>query len=396
MNAENHSDTLKKATSAAELNEEQLREDEKYMRRCIQLARQGQAGARPNPMVGAVIVHQGHIIGEGYHICQGGPHAEVNAIASVHQPELLPESTIYVSLEPCAHYGKTPPCADLIVSRHIRRCVVGCRDPFAKVNGLGIRKLLDGDVQVTVGILEQECRALNPNFMTFHTLHRPFITLKWAQSQDGMMGVVNEDETLRYENLQPQNLNTSKPKYLHAPILLSTPLTMTLMHRRRALCDAILVGGGTALSDNPSLTVRQWTPRGQTGNQPLSQHEAGKEWTQGNPLRIVIDAKGNLSPTLKIYNKEAETLVWPNWDLASLTQELHSRSIQNLLVEGGAETLRRFLEAGLWDELRVETAPIHIGPRGVKAPSLDGLDPHARHQVDGNEITIYFKSRKSP
>ena len=390
MNGEKHPDTLKKVSSAAELSEEQRREDEKYMRRCIQLARQGQAGARPNPMVGAVIVHQGRIIGEGYHICQGGPHAEVNAIASVRQPDLLPQSTIYVSLEPCAHYGKTPPCADLIVSRHIRRCVVGCRDPFAKVNGMGIQKLLDGGVEVTVGILEQECRDLNPNFMTFHTLHRPFITLKWAQSLDGMMGIVNDndddDDTLRYDDETPQPSTIN-----HKPILLSTPLTMTLMHRRRALCDAILVGGGTALSDNPSLTVRRWTPRGQTGNLPLSQHEAGKEWTQGNPLRVVIDAKGNLPDTLNIFNKEAETLIWPNWDLASLMQELRSRNIQNLLVEGGAETLRRFLEAGLWDELRVETAPIQIGAHGIKAPSLDGLKLQAHYLVGSNEIAIYVK-----
>lgn len=377
MNGGNIADTLKKAYSVAGLSEEQRHEDEKYMHRCIQLARQGQAGARPNPMVGAVVVCQGRIIGEGYHICQGGPHAEVNAIASVRHPELLPESTIYVSLEPCAHYGKTPPCADLIVSRKIRRCVVGCRDPFAKVNGLGIKKLLDGGVDVTVGVLEQECRALNPNFMTYHTLKRPFITLKWAQSRDGMMGIVNKD---RNGNEMP------------CPVRLSTPLTMTLMHRRRALCDAILVGGGTILSDNPSLTVRQWTSRGKTGNMPLSQREAGKEWTKGNPLRVIIDVKGNLPTSHNIYNKEAETLVWTNWDLEALMQELHRRNIQNLLVEGGSETLRRFLDAGLWDELRVETAPVEIGPNGIKAPSIEDQHLHNLYQVDGNGIAIYLRS----
>lgn len=365
MPLKNTQGTGKKMILANELSAQQRSEDEKYMRRCLFLAKQGRAGARPNPMVGAVVVCEGRIIGEGYHRCQGGPHAEVNAIASVRETALLPQSTIYVSLEPCAHYGKTPPCADLIVSRGIRRCVVGCKDPFAKVDGLGIRKLLDAGVEVVVGVLEAECLALNQAFITFHTLQRPFVTLKWAQSEDGLMGGMPGT----------------------APVRFSSALTMTLMHRRRALCDAILVGGGTALADNPSLTVREWTPRGLTGNLPqFARDHGGNE--QGQPLRVVIDAKGNLPQNLRLFDGEAETLVWPDWDLPALLKALHERNVQTLLVEGGADTLRRFMEAGLWDEARVETAPFSLG-EGVKAPSLEGREPQEVHIVDGHRIEVF-------
>ena len=367
----------KKPVTAKELAPEQRNEDEKFMARCLQLARQGMAGARPNPMVGAVVVHKGKIIGEGYHICQGGPHAEVNAIASVKQTELLTESTIYVSLEPCAHYGKTPPCADLIVSKGIRRCVIGCKDPFAKVDGLGIKKLLDAGIEVIVGIREQECLELNRTFIIYHTLKRPYITLKWAQSKDGMMDAKRTDKN------STQNLSAGQP------VRFSTPFTMALMHRQRALSDAILVGGGTALSDNPSLTIRHWAGRGETGNLPLHIREKQGD-VKGNPLRIVIDTRGNLPQNLNIFNAEAETLVWKNRDLQALMGELHQRNIQTLLVEGGAETLKRFLEAGLWDELRVETAPFSL-KEGVKAPSLDGMQPYETLQAGQNTISRYLR-----
>lgn len=367
LHPENAILSQKKAITVAELSPEQLLEDEKYMRRCLQLARQGGAGARPNPMVGAVVVCRGRIIGEGYHICQGGPHAEVNAIASVREPELLAESTIYVSLEPCAHYGKTPPCADLIVSKRIKRCVIGCKDPFAKVDGLGIKKLLDAGVEVIVGVLERECLELNRTFITFHTLKRPYITLKWAQSQDGFM------DRLR----QPTE----------SPVQFSTPLTQTLMHRRRALSDAILVGGGTALMDNPSLTVRHWAARGETGNLPVVLRDRLGQ-VKGNPLRVVIDTKGDLPERLALFNEEAETLVWQSWDLQALMRELHQRGIQTLLVEGGAATLQRFLEADLWDEMRVETAPVVLC-EGVKAPLAKVFSPAETHDVDGNVISLY-------
>lgn len=331
----------KKMTRNGALTE---KNDEKYMRRCIQLARNGQAGAAPNPMVGAVIVCDGKIIGEGYHRRCGGPHAEVNAIRSVRRPELLERSTIYVSLEPCAHYGKTPPCADLIIEKRIPRCVVGCRDSFEKVDGLGIKKLRDAGVEVVVGVLEKECQDLNRRFFTYHTRKRPFITLKWAQSSDGIMG-------------QDQQR-----------VVFSTAVTTTLVHRMRALSDAILVGGRTALADNPSLTVRSW-------------HGS-------NPLRIVIDTHDSLPSDLVLFNEEAETLVWKDYDLSALMNELHSRKVQTLMVEGGAEVLRRFIDAGLWDEIRVETAPLVLGD-GVKAPLLPEAQLVSAEVTDGNEIRCY-------
>lgn len=327
---------------------DQRKIDEKYMRRCLQLARNGMTGAPPNPMVGAVVVWRGQIIGEGYHRRCGGPHAEVNALRSVRRSELLTESTIYVSLEPCAHYGKTPPCADLIIEKRIPRVVVGCRDPFAKVDGLGIKKLRDAGCEVVVGVLEQECLALNRRFMTFHTYKRPFITLKWAQSADGFIGKKNADSSER--------------------TILSTRLTATLVHRLRAQSDAILVGGGTVLADNPSLTVRHWT-----GN---------------NPLRVVLDTRDNLPSDALVFNDEAPTLVWSDWDLEALMRELHSRGIQTLLVEGGAEVHRRFIEAGLWDELRVETAPFLLG-EGVEAPTLPRAVLAEQTVVDDSTITLY-------
>lgn len=330
------------------MERETTKKDEKYMRRCIELAKNGISGAAPNPMVGAVIVYDGRIIGEGYHRKCGGPHAEVNAIRSVRQPELLSMSTIYVSLEPCAHYGKTPPCADLIIEKGIPRVVIGCRDPFAKVDGLGIKKLQDAGIQVTVGVLEEECRELNSHFMTFHTLKRPFITLKWAQSQDGFLG--RQDAEVR----------------------LSSPLTQTLVHKMRAHCDAILVGGGTVLTDNPSLTTRHW-------------HGP-------NPLRVVIDTYGNLPEDSQIFNSAAETLIWRNWDLIALTNELFERKVQTLIVEGGAHVLQRFIEAGLWDEIRVETSSTLLS-EGVKAPGLPNAKLISTTQYGGNRICVYSSKK---
>lgn len=388
ISLENVTTANKKPIFASDLSNEQRFEDEKFIRRCIQLARQGKAGARPNPMVGAVVVCDGKIIGEGYHICQGGPHAEVNAISSVKKVELLPESTIYCSLEPCSHYGKTPPCADLIISKKIKRCVVGCQDPFAKVDGQGIKKMLDAGIEVVVGVLEKDCLALNQTFITYHTLKRPFITLKWAQSQNGMM-----DANRRTRTSQNIDNSISESEFTLAtelkPIKFSTALTTTLMHRQRALHDAILVGGGTALQDNPTLTVREWKARGETGNLSLSMKERG--WNaKGNPLRVVIDTKGNLPENLNIFNNEAETLVWTDWNLDALMKELYEKNIQSLLVEGGAETLRRFLDAGLWDKIRVETAPFII-PEGIEAPALEGLYPKEVYSIDGNTIAYYFR-----
>jgi diaminohydroxyphosphoribosylaminopyrimidine deaminase/5-amino-6-(5-phosphoribosylamino)uracil reductase len=285
-------------------------------------------------MVGAVIVHNGRIIGEGYHQRCGEAHAEVNAIANVRRPELLRESTLYVSLEPCAHYGKTPPCANLIVEKRIPRVIIGCRDPFAKVDGRGIAILREAGVEVVVGVLEQECLWLNRRFITFHTQKRPYITLKWAQSKDGFIDRIRNS----HEEL---------------PVKFSTPLTSALVHKLRSENDAILVGRRTWELDKPSLTVRHWYGR--------------------NPRPIVLSKKNDDYPT----------------DLNSLMKKLHEDGVQTLLVEGGSRTLQSFIDAGLWDEARVETSPLVLID-GVKAPTLNAK-VERKIQIDGNCITLYTK-----
>ena len=309
-----------------------------YMRRCLQIAANGLQNARPNPMVGAVIVCDDRIIGEGYHVRCGEGHAEVNAFASV-RPEdehLLPQSTIYVSLEPCSHYGKTPPCADLIVSKGVRRVVVGCVDPFAEVSGRGINKLRNAGIEVTIGMLEDECLRLNRRFITSNVKHRPYITLKWAQSMDGFI-----DKDFK-------------------PFTFSTPFTQMLSHKLRAENDAILVGHTTALRDKPSLTVRSWW-----GN---------------NPMRLVLDSKNPCFPEIDPGRAM----------LPQLMQCLYERKVQSLIVEGGAYTHRQFIEAGLCDEIRVETAPVTVS-RGTVSPSVpsNAVISGTEH-YDGNIITTYL------
>ena len=287
--------------------------NEKYMRRCIQLARNGICHAAPNPMVGAVIVRDGKIIGEGYHVRCGEGHAEVNAIASVKDESLLKDATIYVSLEPCSHYGKTPPCADLIIRKGIPRVVVGCVDPFSLVAGRGIQKLRDAGIEVTVGVLEKECRELIRAFVTFNLKKRPYITLKWAQSADGFLDIRREDGNA---------------------VRLSTPLSTLAVHKMRAEQKAILVGRRTALLDNPSLTVREWYGQ--------------------NPLRLVIDRQLTLPPHLHLFDGSTPTLVFTEKEKAAtqnltyvtldfgqnilpqIMQVLYEQKIQTLLVEGGS------------------------------------------------------------
>lgn len=330
-------------------NLEQQKTDEMYMRRCIQLARNGEVGAPPNPMVGAVVVCDGRIIGEGYHRRCGGPHAEVNAIASVKEPSLLQRSTIYVSLEPCAHYGKTPPCADLIVEKRIPRVVIGCQDPFAKVDGLGIKKLRDAGCEVVVGVLQEECLRLNKRFMTYHTLKRPYVTLKWAQSCDGFVDFFR-----------------SSP--LQSPAHISTPTTQTLVHRLRATHQAILVGGRTALLDNPTLTTRVWPGP--------------------SPLRVVIDTHGDLPADLRLLTDGGDTLLYHRESLQDILSDLHAQGVQSLLVEGGPATLQRFIDEMLWDEARVEVSPEHI-VEGVAVPQLGQCQLLSRTMVDGHELLHY-------
>lgn len=322
--------------------------ESKYIQRCIQLARCGAVGAPPNPMVGAVIVHDDKIIGEGYHRRCGGPHAEVNAIRSVQDESLLKESTIYVSLEPCSHYGKTPPCADLIIEKQIPRVVVGCMDPFAKVNGQGIRKLRDAGIEVVVGVLEKECLELNKRFITFHQQHRPFITLKWAQSEDGFMDAEREP------NEEPVNF--------------STTFTQTLVHQMRAMHQAIMVGTKTVLMDNPTLTTRLWEGP--------------------NPLRVTIDRKGVLPESVNLKDGKIPTVIYQTGDIKEILDDLYKRGIQSLMVEGGAQLLQHFMDEGLWDEARVEVAPFVLG-NGVFAPKMRNAEFLQETLLDKRKILNY-------
>ena len=312
--------------------------DEFYMRRCLQIANNGMLNAKPNPMVGAVIVADGRIIGEGYHVRCGEGHAEVNAFASVKPKDeyLLPQATIYVSLEPCSHYGKTPPCADLIIKKGVKRVVVGCMDPFAKVHGRGIKKLQDAGIDVVVGVLESECKELNKRFMTFNTLHRPYILLKWCKSANGFI----DDK--------------------YKPILLSTLFTQMLSHKLRAEYDAILVGRITAERDKPLLNVRHWV---------------GKD-----PLRLVIDRTNPCFDELDFCGNIPQQIV--DW--------LYERGKQSLIVEGGAETIRGFLEAGLWDSIRVESS-MKCVEFGTKAPELPKSVSLISRKVYGENTIEYFE-----
>ena len=321
----------------------------KYMQRCIQLAKCGEMGAPPNPMVGAVIVHNDRIIGEGFHRKCGGPHAEVNAIRSVRDESLLKDSTIYVSLEPCSHYGKTPPCADLIIEKGIPRVVVGCKDPFAKVNGQGIRKLRDAGIEVVVGVMEQECLQLNRKFITFHQQHRPWVTLKWAQSQDGFMDA----------DRQP-----GEPA-----VKFSSAFTQTLVHRMRAMNQAIMVGTRTVLLDNPSLTTRLWDGP--------------------NPLRVSVDRKGILPESIHLKDGKVPTVIYCHGDLPAILEDLYRQGIQSLMVEGGACLIQHFVDEGLWDEARVEVAPLVLG-KGVSAPRLKNAGVAGEAVLDGRKIRNYL------
>jgi diaminohydroxyphosphoribosylaminopyrimidine deaminase/5-amino-6-(5-phosphoribosylamino)uracil reductase len=303
--------------------------DEKYMRRCIQLARNGQQNAKPNPMVGAVIVSSdGRVIGEGYHVRCGKAHAEVNAFASVRAEDepLLKDATLYVSLEPCSHYGKTPPCADLIIEKGVRRVVVGCIDEFAEVQGRGIRKLREAGFDVEVGVLEEECTSLNHRFFTFHREKRPYIILKWAQTANGF---IDDD---------------------YKPVQISNAFTKMLSHKMRAEADAILVGRVTEERDHPQLTVR--------------------DWKGPNPKRLVIDHAHPLN-----------------------MESLYAHHIQSLIVEGGAQTLRSFLVQGLWDEIRVETNTQMTVGGGTRAPQIPANAVVTKSDnYDGNQIVIYQRT----
>ena len=317
------------------------------MRRCLQLAALGAGNTAPNPMVGAVLVHGDRIIGEGYHRQYGQPHAEVNCINSVATKDepLVASSTLYVSLEPCAHYGKTPPCADLIIKQQIPKVVVGCRDPFIEVNGKGIEKLLKAGIEVVTGVLEQNCKALNRRFFTFYTQHRPYILLKWAQTADGKMA-----------GQQPSRL------------LITNGITNKLVHKWRSEEAGILVGTNTALFDDPALDNRLWTGP--------------------SPTRLVVDRFLRLPNTLKLFNQQHKTIVFNTKkhagdgnvlyykveEEASLIHQIlnacYQQRILSIMVEGGARLLQSFMDAGLWDETRVITNETLFIGNGLPAPQL--------------------------
>ena len=319
--------------------------DEMYMRRCLQLAKNGRQNAKPNPMVGAVIVSaDGRIIGEGYHVRCGEGHAEVNAFASV-KPEdehLLPEATIYVSLEPCSHYGKTPPCADLVIKKGVKRCVCGCVDPFAKVQGRGIQKIREAGIEVTVGVLETECLELNKRFITYNTHQRPYIILKWCQTANGFL----DDE-------------------FHG-MAISSPFTKMLSHKLRAENDAILIGRVTDERDHSQLNVRDWY---------------GKD-----PMRLTIDRRHPCFEGLD-FSKGKEGV------LRQIMEYLYNNKVQSLIVEGGAITHQTFLDAGLWDEIRLETSTVKYVKDGTKAPlPPHGVKPTSHEVYDDNVIDCYERS----
>ncbi len=307
--------------------------DEKFMRRCLQLAANGIQGARPNPMVGAVIVAGGRNIGEGYHVRCGEGHAEVNAFASVRAEDepLLKEATIYVSLEPCSHYGKTPPCADLIIKKGVRRVVVGTIDPFAEVQGRGIRKLREAGIEVTVGVLEAECQWLNRRFFTYHREHRPYIILKWAQTANGYID--DNGQALQISNEHTQMMS----------------------HQLRAEEDAILVGHTTHDREHPQLTVRHW-------------HGP-------DPKRIVLTH---------------------NRPLPQLIGELYQQGIQSLIVEGGRQTHEAFMAAGLWDEIRVETNNRLTVSDGTASPQLPASATIVWQQAFGDNTIICARNQQAP
>ncbi len=321
------------------------------MSRCIELARLGAGSVAPNPMVGCVIVCQEKIIGEGFHQKYGEAHAEVNAIHAVSQPELLKESTLYVSLEPCAHFGLTPPCSDLIVEKQIPKVVIGTIDPFSEVAGKGIEKLRKAGIEVEVGILEKECRELNKRFFTFHEKKRPFVILKWAQTLDGFIDIDRNRE------------NFGQPTWI------TGDLALRLVHKIRSEEGAVLVGTNTAEKDNPSLTVRHWA-----GN---------------NPVRVVLDKNLRLSPALNLFDETSKTLVfnekknetnnkteWIKIDFereipAQILEALYHLKIISVIVEGGKQLLESFIRQNLWDE-----AHVFIGNKffynGISAPKIQG------------------------
>lgn len=343
--------------------------ENKFMRRCLELASKAEGMTFPNPMVGSVIIYEDKILGEGYHLKAGEAHAEINAVNSVTDKSKLISSTLYVNLEPCSHYGKTPPCADFIISNKIPRVVIGTIDSSDKVSGLGIKKLKDAGCEVKSGILENECRSLNKRFFTFHEKKRPYIILKWAQSADGYLDKERSDN----QKTEP-NWITGKPERI-------------LVHKWRASEQAILVGAETIRTDSPKLNVR--------------------EWTGHDPLKIILSSSGNVDTVSfgksvsnttivfthnsRAYIPDAQKIILKK-NISSAIQisdYLYNAGIQSLFIEGGAKTLNHFISEGLWDEARIFNGPEYFR-KGVKAPFLSGI--HVSKTIfDGSLLEIYIR-----
>jgi diaminohydroxyphosphoribosylaminopyrimidine deaminase / 5-amino-6-(5-phosphoribosylamino)uracil reductase len=319
--------------------------DEQFMARCIKIAKNGLGSTYPNPFVGSIIVHNNKIIGEGFTSKYGGPHAEVNAVNSVKDQSLLKESTLYVTLEPCSHFGKTPPCCDLVIEKSFKRVVIGTLDPFAKVNGQGYLRLLENGIDVTLGVLEEECKELNRRFITYHQEKRPYIILKWAQTEDGFMG---------HEDAQKWITN----KY-----------SRQLVHQWRTEEQAILVGKNTALIDNPQLNTRFWF---------------GKD-----PLRITIDKNLAIPRHFNLYDKSIPTIIFNSLEdlddenlklvkidfsqniIPIILDYLYHNNTQSLIIEGGSRTIQKFIEMNLWDEARILSSDTFWN-EGILAPIVRG------------------------
>lgn len=344
-----------------------MQTDEIFMQRCIDLARLAGVNAAPNPMVGAVIVLDGEILGEGYHQKYGESHAEVNAIAAVKDHSLLSLATIYVSLEPCAHFGRTPPCADLLIKHQFKRVVIGCQDPFHAVAGKGIYKLKKAGIEVISGILEKECLNLNKRFFTFHLKRRPYVILKWAQTQDGFI------------DYDRSNTNERKINWI------SSQETQALVHSWRSEEQAILVGWKTIELDNPSLTVREVN---------------GK-----NPIRVIIDGQLNMPADSKVFTDRQPTIVLnrikdetidnvsfvklPTIDTANILEALFQRNILSVFIEGGSKTHQHFLVDNAWDEARIIVGETFF-EEGTKAPRINAVPTHS-YTFSKDKIYHYYR-----
>ncbi len=326
-----------------------------YIKRCIELAKNGLGTTYPNPLVGSVIVYNNEIIGEGWHRKSGEPHAEVNAINSVKDKSLLSKSTIYVSLEPCSHFGKTPPCCDLIIANKIPNVVIGTIDPFAKVAGTGIKKLIEAGKNVTVGILEEECNNLNKRFFTFHNKKRPYIILKWAESEDGFIAPLSKEKK--------------------EPVWITNEFSRQLVHKWRSEEQAILVGTNTVIEDNPSLTTRDWS-----GN---------------HPIRIVLDQNNRISKESHIFDNQVKSITitkeninFNNNIALEITDFLFNEGIQSVIIEGGRQTLLTFIDANIWDEARVFRGEIYF-KSGTKAPTISG-ENSKKEKILNDELLTFF------